>query len=422
MKHIWLIFIICAATLAALVWRKPEPNIFADGHIVNLPLPAPFVRKAPPLEEFPAALLATLAPPQAPAPLAAAKLVLTEPEPGIEQMLSNRSTDQSDWGISRLPIVPPVIIASVPPPQTIQTEPPPPAQVQPATETSTIQPATDVQASIPAIITPNLYLPEGALTDEEANLTLIKADLQAYEQPDANTTSAPFMLREGEQIRPLTRIRSAGDFDWLRFERDGHSWWAKAEYFIRIDPRNLSGLYGAGLSIGTEEVGKNSALPPAYKPSDLVAIPAQHNINGKEIRLRKEAAEALEHMTAAAAKKDLTLKAFSGYRDFDHQKKLYIEAIDQHGPKQNGVAEPGYSEHQLGTTVDLTNRDTRYIMSEAFGQTPEGQWLKENAEKFGFRFSYTRENSSESGYKSEPWHLRYLGAPPDETKSALAQK
>ena len=49
------------------------------------------------------------------------------------------------------------------------------------------------------------------------------------------------------------------------------------------------------------------------------------------------------------------------------------------------------------------------VLSGRFGDTPEGRWLYENSEKFGFRNSYTRENDDLTGYRPEPWHYRYVG-------------
>ncbi|NOY24637.1 MAG: M15 family metallopeptidase, partial [Oligoflexia bacterium] len=67
------------------------------------------------------------------------------------------------------------------------------------------------------------------------------------------------------------------------------------------------------------------------------------------------------------------------------------------------------SEHQLGTTVDVADRALRHVLSPTFGATPEGIWLKANCERFGFVLSYTEANKSTSGYRPEPWHIRYRG-------------
>ena len=256
----------------------------------------------------------------------------------------------------------------------------------------------------------SVYIPPGARGEAEAQLTLIAPQLSAWSEPSLTSIPAPFMLHEGETIRPLMRLRSADTFDWILFERDGQRWWTQAEFFIRLGPVEVlptSSL--ANYEIGLEPVDRDTALPPNYMPSDLVPVPQEFVLGFKTILLRREAANALVDMLQEARRHDLEIRVFSGFRDFATQKRLYLEAIAHDGPKQNGTAAPGYSEHQLGTTVDVSNRDPKMVLSSRFGETAEGQWLFQHAHEFGFIHSYTTENTEEVGYKPEPWHLRYVG-------------
>jgi hypothetical protein len=299
--------------------------------------------------------------------------------------------DRTDWGLPLSPDPTPTQIAMVLDPRPLVKPPEPPVPTPPPPPQ------------------PNLYLPEGAFSEEGARLTLIRAELRAFEEPNANSKPSPFTMKEGEKVRPLTRLRNPGDFDWIKFERDGRNWWAQAEYFIRVDPRNWWSVDKRNLDIGQEAVDRDSALPPDYAPDDLAAIPGDFVLDSKDIRLRREAADSLAQMIRAAEKQGRRLRIFSGYRDFETQKKLFLEAMEKHGPKQNGTAAPGYSEHQLGTTIDICNTDPRFVLSSRFGETPEGRWLYENGARFGFHHSYTSENTDEVGYKPEPWHMRYTG-------------
>ena len=72
-------------------------------------------------------------------------------------------------------------------------------------------------------------------------------------------------------------------------------------------------------------------------------------------------------------------------------------------------AKPGHSEHQLGTTIDFTTPRVDYDLVESFGATPEGQWLAQNAGRFGFVMSYPQDKEQVTGYAYEPWHFRYVG-------------
>jgi D-alanyl-D-alanine carboxypeptidase len=126
------------------------------------------------------------------------------------------------------------------------------------------------------------------------------------------------------------------------------------------------------------------------------------------VLLRESTARAVEALLSKAQSKGLQLRVISGFRPYSHQRRLYFDALLQIGPKQNGTAMPGHSEHQLGTTVDFVGPDILTHLNGRFGQTPEGQFLRDHAEEFGFRNSYTTENSEESGYKPEPWHWRHV--------------
>ncbi|MBX7244490.1 MAG: M15 family metallopeptidase [Candidatus Sumerlaeaceae bacterium] len=438
MKWLLTTFLCSSLLLSLLVMRDSETNRFADGRLSCPPLPPAMARSVPPLEPPPRVDLALIPQLQSPARPAEAKIQLSEPEPNNQRLAEVKLADRMDWGIPNVPQPGPIVVASVSQPKSIGPsavpptvpQPPGPAEMSVVTEplttvTAVEQPTSAVIASKAPSMEPNLYLPEGALSEEGALLTLIKPELSAHEEPADSATASPFVIREGERVRPLTRLRNESDFDWIKFERDGRSWWAKAEYFIRVDPANLETRKTGNLPVGEEEVDRDSALPPDYHPTDLVALPREvlMDRDNREIKVRQEVATALNQMVKAAEKEGHRLRIFSGFRDFNYQKKLYLEAIEKNGPKQNGVAEPGYSEHQLGTTVDISNGDLKYVLSEAFRSTAEGRWLQTNAEKFGFRFSYTRENMGESGYKPEPWHLRYVGRVlPEGGKTRVAQR
>lgn len=401
MKYLLLTFIACVLLLVVVAWRQEEVNVFADGHLACEPMPCEPFRplEAPLLEAPPATVLAQLTPIPVPAHQASAKIQIVEPEPDNEGMRQLRQVDQKDWGIREIPQPTPVVVASAP--QPIPVKP--------------------LATPEPALLQPNLYLPEGAFNEEGAQFTLIKHELQVYREPYTQAELAPFTMKEGEKVRPLTRLRNDGDFDWIRFSRDGQDWWAQAEYFIRVDPRNRTSADMKNLPVGGEAVDKDCALVPDYQPDDMTDVPGQFILDGKDIRLRREAADALKRMIEAAAREGHSLRIFSGFRDFEYQKKLYLEAIEKKGPKQNGTAAPGYSEHQLGTTIDISNLDRKMVLSGHFGETSEGRWLRDNSEKFGFRNSYTRENNDVTGYRPEPWHYRYVGVngtPPSGTAIA----
>jgi D-alanyl-D-alanine carboxypeptidase len=72
------------------------------------------------------------------------------------------------------------------------------------------------------------------------------------------------------------------------------------------------------------------------------------------------------------------------------------------------VARPGHSEHQLGTTVDVTSEGESDV-DQAWGATATGQWVATNAHQFGFLITLPLDASERTCYDYEPWHLRYVG-------------
>src|SRR3546814_10118397 len=70
------------------------------------------------------------------------------------------------------------------------------------------------------------------------------------------------------------------------------------------------------------------------------------------------------------------------------------------------VARPGHSEHQLGTTIDVTAEGATDV-DQSWGASPAGQWVACNAHKFCFLLSYTSNAQPPPYYDSDPSHLRY---------------
>lgn len=167
-------------------------------------------------------------------------------------------------------------------------------------------------------------------------------------------------------------------------------------------------------------VNKNIPLPPNYVPPDLVEItgvPATRS----GMKIRSIVLPYLKKMVDDAKAQGLILLVLSPYRSYQEQESVYNQEVVLNGQAQadRTVAKPGHSEHQMGTTVDFTSPSAGYTLSEAFGETPEGRWLKENAHRYGFVMSYPKGKEAITGYAYEPWHFRYIGA---ELASALYQK
>lgn len=156
-------------------------------------------------------------------------------------------------------------------------------------------------------------------------------------------------------------------------------------------------------------VNKQRPLPEDYEPEDLVELPTEFGAG--QLQLRAAAAEAAERLFAAAQDEGITLTAVSAYRSFDYQQELYDRYVAEHGTDATDEmsAKPGHSEHQTGLALDVGTSDGQHTLSQSFGQTAAGQWLADNAHEFGFIIRYPEEAHEITGFRYEPWHLRYFG-------------
>ncbi|QED48288.1 M15 family metallopeptidase [Cytobacillus dafuensis] len=161
-------------------------------------------------------------------------------------------------------------------------------------------------------------------------------------------------------------------------------------------------------------VNKQYSLPDGYAPSDLVRPKVPFSFGDQDIEksyLRQQAATALESMFSDAEKQGLNLFAVSGYRSFDRQTAVFNAEVKKYGEEKavQAVAIPGSSEHQTGLSIDISSQSANFELSEQFGETIEGKWVAENAHRFGFIIRYPKGKEGITGYKYEPWHLRYVG-------------
>lgn len=161
-------------------------------------------------------------------------------------------------------------------------------------------------------------------------------------------------------------------------------------------------------------VNKGRQLPASYTPSPLMSpkIPLRLDASAPEMLLRRDAAMALEKLTAVAKNEGLGLMLSSGYRSYEQQVGLYNFYVNS-GSKSAAdaySARPGFSEHQTGLAADIEPTSRECEVQTCFAETAEGKWLALNAYKFGFIVRYQKDNQALTGYEYEPWHIRYVGA------------
>lgn len=153
-------------------------------------------------------------------------------------------------------------------------------------------------------------------------------------------------------------------------------------------------------------VNKYNKLPDNYEP-ELERLEECYCVPGRGAQhLRKEAADAFIKMHKDAKKEGLNITAYGTYRSISTQQRIWENAINS-GRTQEDVdslnSRGGHSEHHTGLAVDVVINDYSVL------DTKEYQWYKDRAHEYGFIIRYPEGKENITGYKYEPWYLRYVG-------------
>lgn len=204
---------------------------------------------------------------------------------------------------------------------------------------------------------------------------------------------------EGEKNEPQDEI----DKDFL----------LESEYFNQVKQVNGDNIIENPTNL-LVMVNKEFALSPDYEPGDLVVPNVEFSFGDADVPqkyIRKEAADALEELFELAERDGIELFAVSGYRSYSRQEGIFNVEKQDKGEEYalQAVALPGQSEHQTGLAMDVSSRSVNLEITEEFGETKEGIWVRDNAHRAGFIIRYPKNKESLTGYQYEPWHLRYVG-------------
>lgn len=144
----------------------------------------------------------------------------------------------------------------------------------------------------------------------------------------------------------------------------------------------------------------------SYKNGILIAnksygLPVTYNPGG----LTSDTYSAFLELVDGAANDGLDIYNSSGFRSYDYQSQIYNNYVEIYGQEYADTfsARPGYSEHQTGMAIDCN------IIDDTFIGTPEAIWLEEHCTEYGFIIRYPQGKQDVTGYKYEPWHIRYIG-------------
>lgn len=134
---------------------------------------------------------------------------------------------------------------------------------------------------------------------------------------------------------------------------------------------------------------KSYSLPESYNPGGLTS----------------ETYSAFQELVEGAAKDGISIYLSSGFRSYELQSQIYNNYVNAYGQATADTfsARPGYSEHQTGMAIDVN------IIDDSFTGTPEAIWLEAHCNEYGFILRYPYGKQDITGYKYEPWHIRYIG-------------
>jgi D-alanyl-D-alanine carboxypeptidase len=168
-------------------------------------------------------------------------------------------------------------------------------------------------------------------------------------------------------------------------------------------------------------VNAEYGLSRHFVPPDLVPIsdflPNSVTL-GYPTMIRRVVIASLVQMIGEMKAAGLNPTIISGYRSYSTQQAAWLKWSEQYPDRVSIIsAQPGHSEHQLGTTIDFGSPELPEIVGEediqfhtSFYLTSEAIWLDQHAHEYGFHLSYPRNSLEESGMFYEPWHYRYLGS------------
>ncbi len=152
-------------------------------------------------------------------------------------------------------------------------------------------------------------------------------------------------------------------------------------------------------------VSKKNSLREDYNPGSITS----------------EAQDAFDKLTIKAKQEGVTLNIISGFRSYETQKTTFDYWVNRELNANSKLtraeaeekanvysARPGHSEHQLGTTFDVACAGC-VSFGKDDGTRPDYEFLKKYANDFGFVISYPENSFELTGYKYEPWHIRYVG-------------
>ncbi|MDP2815070.1 MAG: D-alanyl-D-alanine carboxypeptidase family protein [Rectinemataceae bacterium] len=210
-------------------------------------------------------------------------------------------------------------------------------------------------------------------------------------------------LREDLAVQTEEKITLAGE---LRLLEEAHNEEKRTVRKLSNTVNDLEKIVATDPEL-LAKYSKIYFLNENYAPAKLSTIAAEFAFQKERTyEIHAGVAPFLEDLLEDAKKEDLSLQVASGYRSYSSQAALKSGYRVRFGTGANAFsAEQGYSEHQLGTTIDFTTQAVGGTFV-GFDKTDEYEWLTKHAHTYGFVLSYPKGNTY---YQYESWHWRFVG-------------
>lgn len=221
---------------------------------------------------------------------------------------------------------------------------------------------------------------DGSITANQ----LGSATITAVSESNKNAkTSVTVTVTEPPRIEPvLPPETDSNTYDDTQSEEDNSG---------SEQPREVSDDYPRSMCYidGVLIVNKTYSVPASYNPGGLT----------------QETLDAFYRLQQGAAQDGVNIWVVSGFRSYETQNSLYWSYVSWNGQAAADTfsARPGHSEHQTGMAIDCNS------VYDSFAGTREAVWLENHCHEYGFIIRYPYGKQHITGYKYEPWHIRYVG-------------
>jgi len=254
----------------------------------------------------------------------------------------------------------------------------------------------------------------GCITYQWLSITQLKSNIQTLSDTVASTTNTLLSFSSSTGLQLSKHDQKNLEFSDLLYEQQNRVDELTSDlqsYNKKIN--RLSGSVETLEKLTTtdpellQKYSRVYFLNENYKPSDLSVINETYDyVDGKQISIHADVLPFLEDLLESADEDGVNILVLSGYRSFEDQAIIKDGYTIRYGLGANQFsADQGYSEHQLGTTVDFTTQEIGQNLGN-FEGTNAYTWLLNNAHKYGFVMSYPQNNEY---YIYEPWHWRFVG-------------